>query len=760
MVVSCLFQDVSAQSSGNGAQAAALDAGSLSGIDMSYDSFEYIGQNLIVKGHVVIHWMNMQITADSASVNLDTNDIEAVGNVTFISRVTQEQTVSLDEYQKLVQDPYQMVELVKYQFTPTGQMHVLVKITYNHIVLKTDRASLNLNNGTVQIKDFIGKFGASYVSGKKAERTFDGKFSLYDSKVTTCNYLLDHHDHYAVFSRKAVLSPREANRGILNYNADHGDHSILAYNSFLEIYGIPVFWFPILYKPMDVSTFGGLIEFGSTSSWGQYIRTSKNFQIMDDPYLNVNLMLDYYSRRGIGYGINTDLITAESSTELFFYGINDRNPYRYFDRDYNEAIHDKWYRANSRLALHEYRYEFKFANLTHITPRLDFRAQVDVISDFNFLRDYFNERYSQSVEPPTYASLEYQMERMTASLYSTVRVNDFFTTVERMPQLMAGFPRQELFGGLYYQGETSFDYLEMDWRHFDYPSIRNFDTSLRDYHSARLDSLHMFYYPLKWKNINFIPRAGFRLTAYSNSSKTPVSYSDLTAMFLDNTITGQPEYEIVNHYDNRGGSKFRVAGEVGMEINTKFYKTWQNVRNAYWELDGLRHVMVPYINYTYIPSPTVNREYLYYFDDIDRIDEQNFVRLGAVNRIQTRRNNQIQEIFSIETFWDYFFYRESDFNHIGDLGVILHFSPMSKLTFNTSALFDLGQCDSDHKYGPTRNGRFAGRPGLKWKYINRLYSDVQYAFAPGWRAYAAYQYSDLYNQRSAYSMGSSLTQIS
>ena len=760
LVLSTVAQEVFAQDFSRDSRKAIFESDSLKGIDISYDSFEYVGQNLIARGHVVIQWLDLQVTADNALINLDSNDLEVAGNVTFTSKVVENKTLSLEEYDELKNDPYQMVEFIKYRLTPTGNQLVEVKITYNDIVLKTDRAAINLDNGTVQFKDFQAKFGSMYAVGERAERNFNGKFTVWNTKITTCNYLLDDHDHYGIFSKKAVLSPREANRGLLNYNSDQGDHSVWTVNSFLELWDVPVFWFPALYKPMDISSFGGIFEFGHDSSWGTFFRTSKNFQLLDEPYVNTNLMLDYYEKRGLGYGISTDVITGESSTELFYYGISDRNPYEYFDRRYDRNIHQPWYQGNSRLGIPHYRYEFKLANLTHITPTMDFRGQVDVLSDFNFLRDYFYERYNESIEPPTFVSLENQWERMTASLYSNVRVNDFATTVEHLPQIKLNFQRQELFGGLYYQGETSFDYLSMDWRHFDFPSTSRNDVHLKDYSSARWDMLNMFYYPMKFMDINVIPRAGIRLTAYSQTSERAVSNEDLTNMFMDNKITGQPDYNIDNKYDSNGGAKFRVTGEVGVEVNTKIYKTWQNVRNSYWELDGLRHVLIPYINYTYIPAPNVEKEHLFYFDEIDRIDEQNFIRFGAINRLQTRRNDQLQEILSLETFWDYFFYKEKGFDHAGNLGVVLNFTPMDKLRFSTEVLFDMGQCDSDHKTGPIRNGRKVKRPGLSWKYIDRLFANVSYDFAPDWRIYANYQYSDAYNQRSVYSMGSQFTQIS
>ena len=95
---------------------------------------------------------------------------------------------------------------------------------------------------------------------------------------------------------------------------------------------------------------------------------------------------------------------------------------------------------------------------------MDFRGVVDVLNDFNFLEDFFDARYNRNVQPPSYAAVEYEGERFSAALQTTFRVNDFFSTVERLPELRLDFFRQELFKNIYYQGETSAGYYRTKWR--------------------------------------------------------------------------------------------------------------------------------------------------------------------------------------------------------------------------------------------------------------------------------------------------------
>ena len=44
-------------------------------VDASADLYEYVGDNLIARGHVVIKYGDMTITADKAIINLESRDL-------------------------------------------------------------------------------------------------------------------------------------------------------------------------------------------------------------------------------------------------------------------------------------------------------------------------------------------------------------------------------------------------------------------------------------------------------------------------------------------------------------------------------------------------------------------------------------------------------------------------------------------------------------------------------------------------------------
>ena len=198
---------------------------------------------------------------------------------------------------------------------------------------------------------------------------------------------------------------------------------------------------------------------------------------------------------------------------------------------------------------------------------------------------------------------------------------------------------------------------------------------------------------------------------------------------------------IVN-YDDKGGSKIRFIGEIGLEVNTKFYKSWQNIKSAYWQLDGLRHIVVPYLNYNYTSDPTVSRDELYYFDEIDRIREQHFVRLGVKNRLQTRSGNygsqKIHNWMEMENYVDYDFKPESGFENLSNIGTVFSFNPSEEISLSSTALLDVSS---------------------KHKGIKRFTASGSYKFTDKWKVEAGYTYQDDYEERALDSMGSTLTKV-
>ena len=698
-------------------------------IDASADNLSFQGDNIIADGHVVIKYKDIWITANKAIVNIPSKDIEATGNVTFRKRIKTHQEMRYREYLKLLDNPDIKVVRNGFIMGPTGRQLVDVTVIEEKHSWKGERAAGNLSTGFFDLGELSGHYDAYYVKGEHAERTHNGEIEIKNAKVTTCEYIKDNHEHYSITASTIKIWPDDKNKNDRKYMVDADHYNILAYNAVLRFFNVPVFYFPIFYKPAWDHGPGVRARAGVNSDWGYFVQLKKSFKIpfptkiygWPSPTTTVTLLGDYYSKRGFGFGTGAKAYTRDSKTDFFMYGIHD-----------NDVPKRK-----GRMEFDSNRYDLWVSHLNHITPRLDFRGRLEKLSDINFLHDFFRAREDKNPQPASFLSLEYQFNRLSVGAYVRPRINDFYSVVEKLPEIRLDAPRQELFKGIYYQGEMSFSYMRMKWRDFDYPRSKGGE-DLEDYDTFRFDSLNMFYYPFKLGKINFIPRAGVRITTYSETSKTKVK-TDMLKNYakVDNPFVDNPSK--ITNYDSKGGGKVRIAAEFGLEVNTKLYRSWQGVKSAFWALDGLRHVMVPYLNYNFIPEPTVDRDKLYYFDDVDRITEQHFVRVGIKNRLQTRRGAYgAQEIYNwatIEHYIDFHFNSFED-NDIGNFGTALRFQPFPDFTASMDMLLNLGDAS-----------------------LSRIVPTIEYKINDDWKVFGGYYYQNKYTERPAYSMGSALTDL-
>ncbi len=714
--------------------------------EFNADSWQFAGQNIIARG-VYIPAGDIEIYADEAVINVESRDFEVKGNVRVFRWETTTGAVDMEKLARIENSPNTKTSIVDVVGDIWGEQQVKVSVSMLTDNITAQQLSGNLDSGYIQFKDAQMRFQTYVCRAESGERKPDGVITVKNVEISTCSYLECSHGHYSVGSTEAQFTPHKTEfYGLENLDTDVGDHSIFLTNGFVKLYGIPVLWLPVFYKPKDESPGLFSVQAGQSSDWGYYLLLSKRFQLTEYPHSSIRVLGDYYSKRGFGYGAKAEVETDTSSTEIFGYGIWD------FDSNENDN-YDKY-----RIKIPKYRYNFRISNVTHITPRLDFRGVFDLMSDPYFTRDFFSSAYNANPQPATYMSLEQQFDHFSASLYVRPKINSFYSTVERLPGFRLDAHRQEIFDtNLYYQGDLSMDYLKMDWIKFDKDNKKFPNEKLKNYSSFRLDTTHFLYFPVRFDWLTLVPRAGLKVTAYSNTSKNKVGIKDLNTLFQ----AADPQNRsgmLLNNYDDKGDAKLRFAGEIGLEASTKIYNTWQDVRSPFLALDGLRHVIRPYINYTLISKPNVSRDNLYYFDDIDRISEQHFVRLGIENRLQTRRGSSVRDYFTMENYWDLHMEEQDGFNRIGDFCTILTATPIKDFTISTMFAIDAGNNNGEVP-DTTRNGRNAGRPGINLRWLNRWNITLKYTPAPDWEFTFGYTYHRPYAARSAYSMGSTLTQI-
>ncbi|MBE6363141.1 MAG: hypothetical protein E7054_05750 [Lentisphaerae bacterium] len=708
------------------------------------DSWQVVGNNVILTGRVHLPLGNTEIFADKAIINLGSRDFEAIGNVRVFCWTDISGASTLQRIAELEKSPSILIKDVSVSQDIMGNRVYSVKASTQTDAITADRVCGNWDSGYFRFDNVIFTYNSFICRGRVAEHLPSGETIITDGEFSACNYLVSNNAHYSVAASKIKLLPHPQKfYGLEHADFDKGDRTVVMVNGFAKIYGLPVLWLPVFWKPKDENLGLLNITWGSDGDWGYYLNLAKRFKFNEYPAVKLKLLTDLYEKRGVGYGGKVTISAEKSHTEFFGYGLRDKDRYETDDYD------------NYRLDVPKNRYDFRLTNLTHITPKLDFRGVFEASSDPYFVRDFFTSRFNNDPQPATYAALEQQFDRFSTALYMRFQVNDFYTTVERFPEIRFDAPRQEIFNtGLYYQSDMSAVNLRMKWVEFD--SYPEGFSRLHDYDAFRFDMTHFLYYPIKTDYFNFVPRAGIRLTTYSKTSKERVTEDDLMTMIRASRPQSMGRYFFRN-YDDDGGAKARVAAEGGFELSTKIHNTWQNVRNTFLQLDGLRHIMQPYLNYTYISNPNISRDHLYFFDEVDRLDEQNFFRFGLINRLQTRNGSGISDFLTMENFWDLHVQKKDGLSRLGNIGTLLRWKIFKGLSMHTRFLMDIsGDGEVQDTY---RRGRNAGKTGLALKWLNQWSFGITYEPAPDWKFSFSYNYLKPYASRGAYSMGSTLTQI-
>jgi LPS-assembly protein len=639
-----------------------------------------------------------------------------------------------------------------YSFSPeTGQGHGEgnVRVRYQDIALDADVVDVNFKTqdvsakGNVLLKRGAYEWRGSEVSGNVGTKQFafgtfdvrtgvwygkgsagayrsDGSAELQHARITTCNLP---EPHYSVQASRVLYYP---------------DGKFRAYNVVYRVADVPIFYWPVLFGDSDADVGSVSIRPGYSSDWGAFLLLGRTWQVSKE--VDTTVHLDLRSKNGLALGNDTEVRTAYSHTNVELYGMYDLDAPETSD-GYNRRFESEDWRGRA----HVYHRQELDENLT-------LRANVDYLSDIDMLEDWYRSEYARDPQPPTFANVAYDAQRLSLTLGVTPRVNDFFTVVEKLPELRLEMPRQKLDEAwpLLYQSSTTVGAYRMNWRDFDLARPPYEDewgdlvalTDPEDYDSLRLDTLHMLYLPFSLAdNIQVVPRAGIRLTHYTDSSETAMTPADLEALYaVDDPYSWHNKTPITKNYDGDGGSLTRLAGEAGLELSTKFHRVWPDVTNETLRIDGLRHIVQPYVNYTFAPDPSEDRDHIYFFDEADRLVQQDFVRVGADQRLQTRRDQRIYTLARMQSYADFHFSDDNNngqgYDGFGDFGNKIEFTPHDALKTWVTLVADLDEMDMRRAETGVRVGRKDG---------------IRYSLA--------YVYRDAYYPRSTYSMGSSLVDL-
>jgi len=460
----------------------------------------------------------------------------------------------------------------------------------------------------------------------------------------------------------------------------HTKDWIVFVNSTAYIGNVPILWLPFLFA--NINNPGLELLPGYDSRWGVYLKTAYSFPIGSGDALLAKVHLDLRSKLGVGVGGDLDMKYGKDNRsygQLLSYYAFDSNPTK--TGGPGEPNEDT---KNGR-------YRVSFKQRLFLTDDIYATADINLLSDIDFLQDYFPNEYRIDPQPDNYLSVTKWNEFYTLNLIGRFQVNNFQDTTERLPELVLDIKQHRFFGlPVYYDGQTSVGEYKRafgtgpDFQNFNFP----------DYESGRFDTFHQLSFPTQafgWLNI--IPKAGFRVTAYNKSG----SFQDVADAEVTEVDPVSGEIQTVNNTGikssalnapttdlKNGGAIVRPIINLGLEVSAKISRSYEQVQSRFLGLDGLRHVMQPYINYSMVynfgppphdvlqfdrvvPSTQLLPLDFPQFTAIDSIDTWNIMRVGIRNRLETRRDSDTYQWLTLDTFFDINFdnpYSDTDVSNI------------------------------------------------------------------------------------------------
>lgn len=421
----------------------------------------------------------------------------------------------------------------------------------------------------------------------------------------------------------------------------------------LYIGTVPVMYLPKYSRSLMRHPNNFAFEPGYRSLYGPFLLGTYNWSGSEQ--LSGKMHLDYRQRRGVGFGpdVSYDLGRFGEGEFKFYYVHDDEPGLSLSGRPVAADRHrtELWHSA---------------ALDTNLTLRVHLREQ----RDDTFIRDFFETEYRRNIQPSSFVELNKLWPNFSLNALVQPRLNSGFETVERLPDVkLSALPQELGTTPVYYQSESSLGWF----RHKFANGTSN------DFAAWRGDTYHQLTLPRTyWGFLNITPRVGGRFTHYGESEGAGVN---LTATD-------------------------RAVFNTGAEVSFKASRLWPETRGTMFDLDGVRHIFEPSINYVFVPSPNRAPTRLPQFDTelpslrllpiefpdynaIDSVDSQNVLRLGLRNLVQTKRAGQVDSLLHWALYTDWRLRPRAGQTTFADVFSDLDFKPRSWLSLSSETRYDI-----------------------------------------------------------------------
>lgn len=528
-----------------------------------------------------------------------------------------------------------------------------VRIYRESTLYTAERGVYNVDTKEIRAEDLRTSSDPYLLSGQNLRSFSDGHYLVENGNFTTDDSSdPDFHFHA---------------RTIRVYENDR----VVFQNVTFYIGKVPVFWWPYLYQSLN-DAFSFSVSPAYLSSWGASLLGQVTFPITDR--IKGRLRLDYRARRGVAIGFESEMNYGKdesSYVKLTTYFLQDQNP------QLNRT-------TLPRGSIPTSRYRVGIEDRTDFTSDIHGIVNITKLSDAFVMQDFYQGEFQLNPQPDNVVALTKTDPIYTLTALARFQANTFFQTTERLPEVVLDVKRTPILDSpIFYEGETGIADLRRN-----FPANSGFE----DYETWRVDSFHQLLYPNTYFGwLSIVPRVGFRATYYNQTrdlGKTAFPANDNP--FIPNFLLPDPTVTEPLHLD---GDAIRTVFNAGVEASFKISREWEDAQSRTFGLDGLRHVIQPFTNFSWVSNGGVDPAEILQFDrvqpttklqpidfpeftSIDSIDHWTVWRLGVRNRLETRRDDSTMTWFELETYFDINFDNPYDRTPYSNLFNKIRFNPL------------------------------------------------------------------------------------
>jgi len=425
-----------------------------------------------------------------------------------------------------------------------------------------------------------------YVRAAKLRQLAENKFAAENFTLTTSEFYLPQ----ISLNASSVLITDTTTLDEQQGGVTKGSYDAQMRDVRLKMYDKTIFYWPFIRTNLQRSdTPLKSVHVGHDSTWGTLVETrwylSRLLGLEEPEGVESTFALDYYSKRGIGSGIEVDYAKENYFGRIFGYIINDRGE-------------DRLGRHSTRKHLEperNLRGRFGFQHRQFLPYNWQLTTELSYISDKYFLESFYRSEFNVGKAQETLVYMKRIEDNWGLSFLGKIRINDFLDKLEELPS------------------------AEFHWTGQSF-----LDDKLTFYSDSQISRFRQ-----RFASKTAGPEPFFTFMSTRNELDLPMTLGKANVVpFVAGTVTYEDGLGFFSELDGGTGEREDGVwfGETGVRVSSQpYWKVFPDVKSHLWDLNELRHLIRPYLTaVSYTQSDSV-------------IEQRDTLSVGISQRLQTKR---------------------------------------------------------------------------------------------------------------------------